>query len=165
MSESASQLASGNRIYVDTMIFYDHLRATEPATISFFERIKQGDLWAFTSVLTFDELAYRVLLAHIRDKYAGSPLDHLRRNEAKLIAEFYPSISPVLQRWHTFPNLVIVDVTASDILEMHRNILGYQLRPRDAVHLATMRRAGCIQIVSHDSGFDEVPEINRFSIR
>lgn len=165
MSESVSQLASGSRLYVDTMIFYDHLRATEPATIGFFERIKQGDLWAFTSVLTFDELAYRVLLAQIRDKYAGSPLDHLRNNEAKLIAEFYPSISPVLQRWHTFPNLVIVDVTASDILEMHRNILGYQLRPRDALHLATMRRAGCIQIVSHDSGFDEVPEINRFSIR
>jgi predicted nucleic acid-binding protein len=121
-------------------------------------------LWAFTSVLTFDELAYRVLLAYIRDKYAGSPLDHLRQNEAKLIAEFYPSISPVLQRWHMFPNLVIVDVTAADILEMHRNILEYRLRPRDALHLATMRRAGCIQIVSHDGGFDEVPEISRFSI-
>lgn len=164
MSEPASQLASGSRIYVDTMIFYDHLRATEPATIDFFDRIKLGDLWAFTSVLTFDELAYRVLLAYIRDKYAGSPLDHLRQNETQMIAEFYPSISPVLRRWHTFPNLVIVDVTAADIVEMHRNILEFRLRPRDALHLTTMRRAGCLQIVSHDSGFDRVPEIGRFSI-
>ncbi len=146
------------------MIFYDHLRATEPATIGFFDRIQQGDLWAFTSALTFDELAYRALLANIRDAYPGSPLDHLRRDEAKLIAEFYPSIAPVLQRWHTFPNLVIVDVTASDILAMHRNMVAYRLRPRDALHLATMRRAGCLQIVSHDGGFDEVPEISRFSI-
>ena len=164
MSEPASQLASGSRIYVDTMIFYDHLRATEPATIDFFDRVKQGDLLALTSVLTFDELAYRVLLAHIRDKYDGSPLDHLRHKEAQMIAEFYPSISPVLRRLQAFPNLATVDVTAADILEMHRNILEYKLRPRDALHLATLRRAGCLQIVSHDGGFDRVPEISRFTI-
>ena len=150
--------------YVDTMVFYDHLRATEPATIAFFDRVKQGDLFALTSVLTFDELAYRVLLAHIRDKYAGSPLDHLRHKEAQMIAEFYPSISPVLRRLQAFPNLATVDVTAADIAEMHRNILEYQLRPRDALHLATLRRAGCLQIVSHDGGFDRVPEISRFTI-
>ena len=60
MSESVAQLPSNSRVYVDTMIFYEYLRATEPATMQFFERIRQGELWAYTAVLTFDELAYRM---------------------------------------------------------------------------------------------------------
>jgi predicted nucleic acid-binding protein len=109
MSKSASQLAGGSHVYVDTMIFYEHLRASEPATINFFERIRQGDLWAYTSLLTFDELAYRMLLALIRDKYDGSPLERLWREESQMIAEFYPTVAPALLLLQTFPNLVTLD--------------------------------------------------------
>ena len=61
----------GSNIYLDTMVFYDFLRANEPATKSLFRQIGLGNYQAFTSVLSFDELAYRLLLALIRDNHPG----------------------------------------------------------------------------------------------
>lgn len=73
----------GNVIYFDTMLPYALLRSIDPAVKLFFDRIERGVLLAYTSVLTFDELAYRLLLALIKDHYGGSPLDHLREEEEK----------------------------------------------------------------------------------
>ena len=69
---------TGGALYLDTMVPYALLRGIDPAAQELFSRIQQGELTAFTSVLTFDELAYRLLLALIRDRYDGSPLDRLR---------------------------------------------------------------------------------------
>lgn len=43
--------------------------------------MQSGSLAAYTSVLTFDELGYRLLLALIKDNYPGSPLERLRDQE------------------------------------------------------------------------------------
>ncbi len=86
-------------IYLDTMILYTFLRAgstTRPVLREFFQRIEGGDINAYTSVLTFDELAYRLLLALIKDKYGGSPLEQLRQNETEMMAKFYPLLAPGL---------------------------------------------------------------------
>jgi hypothetical protein len=83
----------------------DPLRAVagiEPAATALFERIKVGELHAYTSVLTFDELAYRLLLALIRDRYSGSPLDCLRDQKVQMITELYPKIAPALARLRAF---------------------------------------------------------------
>jgi len=56
---------TGKTLYLDTMIFYAFLR-TEVAK-PLFARIETGYLEAYTSVLTFDELTYKLLLALIRD--------------------------------------------------------------------------------------------------
>ena len=55
------------------------LRGIDPAVKPFFQRIERGELTAYTSALTFDELAYRLILALIKDCYSGSPLDQLAR--------------------------------------------------------------------------------------
>jgi hypothetical protein len=60
----------GPLIYLDTMLPYLLLRGLEPAVKPFFQRIDRGELMAYTSVLTFDELAYRLLLALIKDRTA-----------------------------------------------------------------------------------------------
>ena len=78
---------TGAAVYLDTMLPYALLRGVEPAAKALFERIEQGALTAYTSALTFDELAYRLLLALIRDHYGGAPLDLLRADEVRLIAE------------------------------------------------------------------------------
>ena len=72
---------TGSTLYLDTMTFYAFLRDPEPAARSLFTRIANGQLQARTSVLTFDELTHKMLLALIRDNYGGSPLDHLRDRE------------------------------------------------------------------------------------
>jgi hypothetical protein len=66
------------------MIPYALLRDIEPAVTGLFERIKAGELHAYTSVLTFDELAYRLLLALIRDQYSGSPMERLRDQKVQV---------------------------------------------------------------------------------
>ena len=109
---------TGKTLYLDTMIFYIFLRNSDPAARDLFTRIEARELRACTSVLTFDELAYRMLLALIRDKYGSSPLDRLREQEAEMIAEFYPQLAPHLARLRSFPNLFLVDVTFSDLEAM-----------------------------------------------
>jgi predicted nucleic acid-binding protein len=163
MSESLASF-TGAVLYLDTMIPYALLRGLDPAARDLFARIERGELQAYTSVLTFDELAYRMLLALIRDQYGGSPLEHLRDNEEQMIAQFYPQIAPHLARLRTFPNLFLVELTATDLVVMDEAMSLYHLRPRDALHLAAMQRCDCFQLVSHDSDFDRVPHVQRYTL-
>ncbi len=151
-----------SQIYLDTMVPYALLRGLDPTVQTFFARIEKGEFQAYTSVLTFDELAYRMLLALIRDNHAGSPFTHLRQNEENIIAKYYPKIAPRLENLRQFPNLTLLDVTANDLGAMDKAIVQYHLRPRDALHLATMRKCNCLHLASTDSDFDRVPNLQRY---
>ncbi len=123
-----------------------------------------GSLEAYTSVLTFDELTYKLLLALIRDNYPGSPLEHLRDQEEAMIAEFYPRLAPLLGQLLSYPHLTLVDITSADIIRMNENISRYHLRPRDALHLAAMQACGCSALVSHDADLDRASGIQRYHL-
>lgn len=155
---------TGSSLYLDTMIFYALLRAIDPAVQTLFKRIEDGELRAHTSVLTFDELTYRMLLVLISDRYGGSPLERLRDSETQMIAEFYPQLGPHLTLLRVFPNLTLVDVTTSDLEVMDEAISLYHLRPRDALHLAAMQKCGCLDLLSHDADFDRVPTVRRYTL-
>lgn len=144
--------------------FHIFLRDAESNARSFFQRVEHGDIQAYTSILSFDELAYRQLLALIRDKYKGSPLDHLRKDETNLIDELYPQIAPKIELLRQFTNLNLVDVTADDLDAMSQNILDYKLRPRDALHLAAMQKVKCFNLLSEDSDFTRVSNIQQFTL-
>ncbi len=154
-------------VYLDTMMLYVFVRAeakAKPILQSFFNSIEQGRITAYTSVLTFDELAYRLLLAAIRDKYPGSALDRLRDEEQKMVTEFHPAIMPTLRLLRQFPNLILLDVSADDADSMFDLMERYALRPRDALHVAAMQKAGCEAIASNDPHFDRVPSLRRFEL-
>lgn len=151
-------------LYLDTTTLYLFLRAATLDARTLSEDIEQGIFQAYTSVLTFDELAYRMLLAMIRDTYSGSTLDHLRQNQVKMIQEFYPRVDPQLTRLRSFPNLTIIDITRADLDAMGQNIRRYQLRPRDALHLAAMQKVNCFSVASQDADFDTIPNIERYSL-
>ncbi len=163
MSKSLTTF-TGTTLYLDTMVFYTFLRGPDPAARDLFARIEAGELQCYTSVLTFDELAYRMLLALIRDQYDGSPLDRLRDHETQMIAEFYPRLAPHMARLRVFPNLVLADLTPSDLEVMDEGMRLYHIRPRDALHLAAMQKCGCFDLVSHDADFDRVPMIQRYTL-
>ncbi len=154
---------AGNVIYLDTMLPYLLLRGIAEA-VPFFERIERAELAAYTSVLAFDELGYRLLLAFIKDHYDGSPFEHLRNQEAQSIAEFAPAIAALLRRLREMPNMTILDVLASDLDAMNEAMIQYHLRPRDALHFAAMRRIGCLDLASNDSHFDRIPAVRRYSL-
>jgi len=155
---------SGDAVYLDTMIPYALLRGIDHVAKSLFHRIRKGELKAYTSVLTFDELAYRLLLALIKDRYGGSPLEKLRHEEEEMIRRFYPMIAPQLLRLHRFPHLSVLDIAASDIQGMNENILKYHVKPRDALHLTAMQKCKCLNLLSHDEDFDRVPHVQRYTM-
>lgn len=155
---------SGDSLYLDTTVLYALLRGIEPGAQALFMRIETGELRAYTSVLTFDELAYRMLLALIRDQYGASPLERLRNQEQQMIEEFYPRLAPRMLQLRTFPNLILVEVAPADLDEMDEAMLTYHLRPRDALHLAAMQKCECLDLVSHDPDFDRVPAVRRFTL-
>ena len=154
----------GTSFYLDTMIPYALLRGLDPAARDLFARVEAAELQAYTSVLTFDELAYRMLLALIRDHYGGSPLEQLRHNEERMITQFYPEIAPHLARLRSFPNLFLIEVTSSDLVVMDEAMRLYHLRPRDALHLAAMQKCDCFDLVSHDADFERVPHVQRYTL-
>jgi predicted nucleic acid-binding protein len=154
----------GPTIYVDTMVFHLFLRTKNPVIESVMNSAQKGEFTLYTSVLTFDELAYRLLLARIRDLYPGNPLEQLRQDGRKLTAQLYPDISVSLARLQTLSNLVTISIRQADVAAMNQNVLAYQLPPRDALHLAVMQKARCLRIWSEDTDFDDVPGIVRYSI-
>ncbi len=156
----------GQAVYLDTMIPYALLRNIDADAVKkLFYRLQAGGIQAFTSVLTFDELAYRLLLAVIRDNYGGNPLDHLRQDEAGLLATYSTRIAIEIQRLQAFPNLTLVDVTGSDIMQMGQFMQQHWLRPRDALHLAAMHKCNCFDLVSQDADFDRIPYLRRFTLQ
>lgn len=155
---------SGTTLYLDTTTFYALLRSITPSVQELFDAIEQGRYQAFTSALTFDELAYRLLLALIRDHHPGSPLDHLRQAQSDMIQAYYPQIAPFFRKLYSFPNLQILDVTLADLTLMNQLIPQFGLRPRDALHLAAMNKCNCTSLVSEDSDFDRVPYLQRYTL-
>ncbi len=154
----------GSVIYVDTMLPYMLLRGIDESVKPFFERLERGELAAYTSVLTFDELGYRLLLALIKDQYAGSPLDQLRAAEEKMMTEFAPTVATLLRRLREYTALTIVEILSDDLEVMSEAMIQFHLRPRDGLHYAAMKRLNCFDVASNDAHFDRVSHLKRYSI-
>lgn len=161
MSQPVSRFR-GESLYLDTMVFHALLRANNDAARVLFKAIEAGQYRAYTAALTFNELAYRMLLSLIRDKYGKSPQDRLRQDRQGMVNEFYAHIETRLTQLQLLLHLVVLDITATDLTTMHRNCITYHLLPRDALHLAAMQKVGCTALVSLDSDFDRVQGIQRY---
>lgn len=114
--------------------------------------------------MTFDELAYRLILALVRDRYDGSPLDLLRQREEELLSEIGPVVCTALEELSQLPHLHVVEVTTGDLYGMTEAMRRYRLRPRDGLHYAVMTRIGCLCIASTDPHFDRVPSLTRYTL-
>lgn len=152
------------QVYVDVNIFYMYLRADPvylPAIRGFFTRVVQGEIEAYTSVLTMDELFYRLLLARVKEIYRQNPLDVLRERTDEAIARCGAGIEIALWRLVELPHLQLVGVLENDVLQMLSNIITFGLLPRDALHVAVMQRLELSVIATDDMDFDRVPWLQR----
>lgn len=62
------------------------------------------------------------------------------------------------------PYSEVLPIEEDDLRPAEKYLLRYNLRTSDAIHLATMEKAGISSIVSEDQGFDKVKEIKRIWI-
>ena len=62
------------------------------------------------------------------------------------------------------PYIEIIPISEEDIKPVEKYLLKYDLKPSDAIHLATMEKVGVSHIVSEDEGLDKVKEVKRIWI-
>jgi predicted nucleic acid-binding protein len=101
-----------------------------------FRRLLEEQL--FTGMLVVDEVLY------ISRKYGVSyetTLDFLKNT--------------------VLPYAEVLPVEEEDLKPVEKYLLKYGLKPSDAIHLATMEKAGISNIVSEDREFDRVKGIKR----
>jgi predicted nucleic acid-binding protein len=154
----------GDRVYLDTNFIYCFIRPMPEYNyeiLTFFKKIEEGRIHAYTCVSTFDELAYRLLLALIKDKYAVNPIDLLRKCARDMMKEFYPKIQSVLLELKSFPNLELLALTSHELFQMIYDLTYAKLMPRDMLHLAVMKNYGVSFIASDDRDFDGIEGVER----
>ena len=127
--------------YVDSNVFiypvlYTDAKAKRCGRI--LQDIISQEFQAVTSALTWDEFTY-VVMRTLGRKTAAE-------QSGKLLA---------------FPHLLFMEVDTKVLQEAHRLINTHNLRPRDAIHLATalLHKADCV--ISDDSDFDKAGIIHR----
>ncbi|HZW55825.1 MAG TPA: type II toxin-antitoxin system VapC family toxin [Nitrososphaerales archaeon] len=101
-------------------------------------RIISGEK-AATCVLTLDEVMWVI----IRNK----------RKEA---------LRETIEDIYSMPNLAIKEVSPSTALDALDLMEEFDLRPRDAFHIAVMKSSGITEIASDDPDFDRVKGIKRW---
>ncbi len=160
------EVASGH-VYVDTNVLYMYLRADPahlPTIECFLQRVVRGDIAAYISLLTLDELYYRLLLALIKEHTGRSPLDVLRDDLPGTVARYSNGITGALRKLMGLPHFTLVGMEAGDFERMLENIARFALLPRDALHITILQRLGITVIASDDADFDRVAGIERLWI-
>jgi len=118
-------------IYLNAMVD-DERRLIE----ELFKRLLEEQL--FTNMLVVDEVLY------VSRKYRVS----------------YETTLDFLKNM-VLPYAEVLPVEEEDLKPAEKYLLKYDLKPSDAIHLATMEKAGVRNIVSEDRELDKVKEIKR----
>lgn len=151
-----------SRCYLDTNFLYVHLRSNANAAPSPVEDWRSTVLAQVTtdggviSALVLDELAYRLILAWLREDGVTDPLSAYRAQPQKTMRAVRRRLAST---WQAVDSLALelcptdgAVVTRAQAL-MARPGLG----PRDAFHAAHALTAGCRSIASTDPAFHRVP--------
>lgn len=155
-----------SRCYLDTNFLYVHLRAPRdapPPRLDDWRARVLPELAADSGVisaLVLDELAYRLILAWLRDDGDADPLSTYRADAANVMRSVRERLTKV---WKGIDSLALeLQPTDRTVVERAKRLMARPgLAPRDAFHAAHALAAGCQVIVSSDEAFDRVPELER----
>jgi predicted nucleic acid-binding protein len=157
----------GDAIYLDTNVLVGLVDAQSVyhlACAAFFQRAidPAHPIQLVTATLTLDEVVF-VLLQEmvIRPPYgiARSRSQYLH-DHPEVVRALMVQLNPLVEALFDLVNLE--PVTAADIRQMRQEMLASGILPRDAIHLAVMKRLGLVAIVSDDDGFDNRQGISLF---
>lgn len=157
-----------SRCYLDTNFLYVHLRSPRPQSPKAIEQWQASVLAEVTvdggviSALVLDELAYKLILAWLRDDGAQDPLSAYRADTHKTMRDVRTRLTKV---WRAVNSLSLeLQQTDSAVVQQAQSLMASPgLGPRDAFHAAHALAAGCPLIASPDTAFDEVPGLQRLA--
>jgi predicted nucleic acid-binding protein len=72
-------------------------------------------------------------------------------------------VTEIVREIYAIRNLTIVAVSSAAPLKAAQLLREHRLKPRDAIHVATMQEYDIRTIVSEDTDFDRVPGITRIA--
>jgi predicted nucleic acid-binding protein len=157
-----------SRCYLDTNFLYAHLRSKLSAAAPSIEAWRRSISaqvatdGGVISALVVDELAYRLILAWLRDDGVEDPLTRYR-------AEPQPTMHAVRRRltatWRAVDSLSLELWPTDDAVVKQAQALMARpgLSPRDAFHAAHALAAGCDAIASADPAFEQVAGLARIA--
>jgi predicted nucleic acid-binding protein len=150
---------SGAAIYVDAMVLAAYLRPESPwysASVRFIQRAVDParPITLVTAALTVDEVIFVLLQEMLLD-----PPFTVTRSRSQYLSG-HPQIVRQLMAAIDGPLQTVLDVIAiepvlpADIGAMRQEMLASGTLPRDAIHVAVMRRLGLSAVATDDEGFE-----------
>lgn len=157
-----------SRCYLDTNFLYLHLRSELSETPSALEAWRSDVLDRVTvdggviSALVQDELAYRLILAWLREDGTEDPLSAYRADAQSVMKLTRRRLT---RTWRTLDSLSLeLQITDDAVVNRARSLMARPcLSPRDAFHAAHALVAGCGLIASTDAAFDRVGGLKRLA--
>lgn len=155
-----------SRCYLDTTFLYVHLRAPRrraPTQVESWRAQALAELADDSGVispLVLDELAYRLVLAWLRDRGDRDPLSSFRADPEAAMRSMRRRLTA---SWRAVDSLGLeLEPTDQVVVDRAKAFMANPgLAPRDAFHAAHAEHAGCSVIVSSDAGFDRVRTLRR----
>jgi predicted nucleic acid-binding protein len=157
-----------SRCYLDTNFLYVHLRSGDSRAPGALEDWRTRVLDQVTvdgaaiSALVQDELAYRLILAWLREDGVGDPLSAYRADARATMRAVRRRLTAT---WRALDSLSLEMVpTDNAVVERARSLMAQPgLAPRDSFHAAHALVADCDLIASTDATFDDVPGLRRLA--
>ncbi|HKZ49942.1 MAG TPA: type II toxin-antitoxin system VapC family toxin [Candidatus Nanoarchaeia archaeon] len=138
-------MEKGDKVYVDANVFIFAAISEEELgqkAIRVLDKIKERKINSYTSVLTFDEVFWKV--------------KKMRNKEFALL---------ITEAMLSLPNLTFLDTTYETVSAAHSLLERHdELGPRDAIHAATALAHGIRSVMSTDPDFDNLHGIKRISL-
>ena len=112
------------------------------------------------SALVVDELAYRLVLAWLRDDGDEDPLVTYRKSSTAVMRQMRDRLTA---SWEAIDRLRLeLEPTDHAAVRQARDLMNDPgFAPRDAFHAAHGLQAGCSLVASSDAAFDDLPGVTR----
>jgi len=157
-----------SRCYLDTNFLYAHLRSERSETPRPLDDWRSSVLSQVTvdggviSAPVHDELAYRLILAWLRDDGVDDPLSAYRADAKGVMGAVRQRLTAT---WRAVDSLSLeLQLTDGAVVARARSLMARPgLGPRDSFHAAHALVAGCSVIASTDDAFDDVPGLRRLA--
>lgn len=149
-----------SRCYLDTNFVYAHLRSKRGGALGPVEtwraRVRDAmDEGGVISALVIDELAYRLVLAWLRDDGDADPLTSYRADPSAVMGTMHKRLTAT---WRAVDSLGLEFQAMNGlVVDRAKSLMARPgLAPRDAFHAAHAIEARCPMIASSDPVFARV---------